>query len=68
MGQLHEFGIVQTNVQVQEEKHRKEKEEGNYGAHLYCRRPLPCFSRLTTVVAMMTWQFSSNFLGNGIVQ
>lgn len=36
MGQLHEFGIVETNVQVQE-KHQKKDEDGNYGAHSYCR-------------------------------
>lgn len=36
MGQLHEFSIVQTNVQVQE-KHKKNDEDGNDGAHSYCR-------------------------------
>jgi hypothetical protein len=45
MGQLHEFSIVQMNVQVQEEERQKEKEEGDCGAHLCCRR-LPCFGQL----------------------
>lgn len=43
MGQLHDFGIVKTNVQIQE-KHQKEKEkeESNYRAHSYCRARLSC--------------------------
>lgn len=39
MRQLHEFCIVQTNVQVQD-KHRKETEEGNGVAHSCVCSPL----------------------------
>jgi hypothetical protein len=32
MGQLHQFSIVQTNVQVQGKRQKKD-EGGNHGAH-----------------------------------
>jgi hypothetical protein len=33
MGQLHQFGIVQTNIQVQGKRQKKGAEGGNRGAH-----------------------------------
>jgi hypothetical protein len=47
MGQLHEFSIIQTNVQVHEKCQKDEN--GDCGAHSYCRYCRP-YSKADTVM------------------
>ena len=66
MGQLHEFGIVQTNVQVQEKRQKKD-EDGNCGAHSYCTSCLPwqfgfCVTAWPNLSAHIQQQLSPHIL------
>ena len=60
IGQLHEFSIIQTNVQVHE-KHQEEKEEGNYEAQTHSTRMSTLQGQDITAVATMSCR-------NGIIQ